>query len=443
MKLKTLLIGAISGLMVLASCEKNDNDIDKIYTEAPTITSPSDGGQYVLIPENNEGTFETFIWSKTIFSKDIVTEYALQIDKATGDFTTNVQLKESTTELWQAISTAEMNTKLQELGISPEEDAAIQLRVVAIGGDETLFSIPIAFKVNRYIYDDEVPVWNIAGTATGVDTNIPMIHDEGNDTWSLRMDLVDGAFKFVDSSIQGTVLGKDTEGTLVENGADIEVTTGNYSIVFDANAMTYTLTENILPSQLYFVGSVNGWSADAPYYIGVKDEGNGVHWGFLDLDDNSEIKILTSVGSWDGYGAGSEAGKITEGGGNIVMKDQPGYVDAGQYIVKLDVKQGTIELVKITSVAVVGDGANGGWPDDFPGVELSYDSASKAFKGDVTFNATGEWKIRINQTWTYNLGGTPDNMTFDGGNFATPGAVTNNLSVNLITTAKFNYELKE
>ncbi len=429
-------------MVALSSCEKDDNNLDKIYTEAPSITSPSGSLEYVLIPENNEGTFETYIWSETIFSKDIETEYTLELDKGTGDFTNAVQLKESTKKLWQTISTADMNTKLQELGISPEVDAMVQIRVVATGGDNTLASIAVPFKIKRYIYDNEIPVWNISGTATGVDTNTPMIHDEGNDTWNLRMDLVDGAFKFVDSSIQGTILGKDNDGTLTKDGADINVTAGNYTIVLDANALTYTLTENKLPSQLYIVGSVNGWSADAPYFVGVKDEGNGIHWGFLDLDDNSEIKILTAVGSWDGYGSGASDGTITEGGGNIVMKNQPGYVDAGQYIVKLDVKQGTIELVKITSVAVVGDGANPGWPEDNPGVELTYDSASKAFKGDVTFNATGEWKIRINQTWTYNLGGTPDNMTFDGGNFATPGAVTNNLSVNLITTAKFNYKLK-
>jgi hypothetical protein len=317
----------------------------------------------------------------------------------------------------------------------------VQVRVVAKGGDKSLASIAVSFKIKRYIYDNEIPVWNIFGTATGGDTNVVMNHDEGNDTWNIRMDLVDGGFKFVDSSIQGTILGMDTEGTLIVDGDEITVEKGNYTINLDANALTYTLTKNTLPSQLYFVGSVNGWDNNTPYFIGAKDEGNGIHYGFLDLADQSEVKILTAIGSWDGYGAGTNPGEITEGGGNIVMKDQPGYEGLGQYIVKLDVKQGKIELVKITSVAIVGDAANPGWPEDNPGVELTFDPATKAFTGDVKFNAAGEWKIRINKTWDYNLGGTKDDMTFDGPNFPTLGATTKNISANLITTKKFNYTI--
>ncbi len=442
MKIKTILFGVLAGFLALSSCEEEITAPDKEVT-APVITNPSGAVEYVLIPENDKGTFETYMWDAAYVDEGTMITYTIQIDQASGDFTVPVDVKESTSELWQSVGIEEMNLKLRDLGVTPLEKTSVQVRIKAEGGGQTLFSNPVSFLVTRYIYDDEIPVWNIFGTATGSDSNILMTHDEGNDTWSIRLDMVAGTYKFIDSSAQGTILGSDgTDSGLVKDGDDITIDAdGNYTIVLDANAMTYTVTPNLLPSQLYFVGSVNGWNPDAPYYIGVKDEANGVHWGFLDLADDSEVKILTAIGSWDGYGAGASDGLITEGGGNIVMKNQPGYNGAGQYIVKLDVKLGTIELVKITSVAVVGDGANGGWPDDFPGVELTFDATTKTFKGDITFNATGEWKIRINQDWTYNLGGSADMMIFDGGNFATPGAVTNNISVAIISASPFSYTL--
>jgi hypothetical protein len=443
MKIKAILFGVLTGLLALPSCYEDIVEPVKKITP-PVITNPAGPVDYVLIPENDNGTFETFMWDAAYLGEDVTDiTYTIQVDLTSGDFTSALNVKESTKELWQSVGVKEMNLKLRELGVPPAEKTAVQVRIKAEGGGKTEFSSPVSFFVKRYIYDDEVPVWNIFGSATGQEGNVLMTHDEGNDTWSIRLDMVQGTFKFRDSSAQGTILGSDgTDNGLIKDGDDITIDAdGNYTIVLDANALTYSITANTLPSQLYFVGSVNGWNPDAPYYIGVKDEGNGIHWGFLDLNDADEIKILTSIGSWDGYGAGPSDGQITEGGGNIVMKNQPGYEGAGQYIVKLDVKNGTIELVKITSVAVVGDGANGGWPEDYPGVELAFDPASKTFKGDVAFNATGEWKIRFNQTWTYNLGGTADNMTFDGPNFPTPGAVTKNVSVTLISTDPFSYSL--
>ncbi len=442
MKIKAILFGVLTGILALSSCEDEVVTPVKDIT-APVITNPAGAVEYVLIPENDKGTFETFMWDAAYLGEDVSASYSIQIDLASGDFTTPVVVESGITELWHSINVEDMNLKLRELGVTPMEKTAVQVRVKAEGGSQMEVSNPISVLVNRYIYNDEIPVWNLFGTATGVEGNTPMIHDDGNDTWSVRMDMVVGTYKFKDSAAQGTILGSDgTASGLVKDGSDITIDNdGNYTIVLDANAMTYTVTANLLPSQLYFVGSVNGWNPDTPYYIGVKDEGNGIHWGFLDLADDSEIKILTAIGSWDGYGAGDSDGLITEGGGNIKMRNQPGYNGAGQYIVKLDVKLGTIELVPITSVAVVGDGANGGWPEDFPGVELTYNAASKTYEGDVTFNAAGAWKFRFNQSWTYNLGGDADMMTFDGANFDTPGAETKNVAVSLISANPFSYTL--
>ncbi len=220
------------------------------------------------------------------------------------------------------------------------------------------------------------------------------------------------------------------------------------TLVIDAaagDAKTVTITEYVkYPNTLYFVGTVNGWDNNAPYYVGISNADEGKYMGFLTLDDASNIKILTSPGSWDGYGAGANAGELAAGGGDIAMASQPGYDGAGQYIVKFDTNLLTIELVKITSVTVVGDGANAGWPDDGAGtnqgVELTYDAANKKFAGTVTFNAAGSWKFRFNNSWDYNLGSdTKDltKLTLGGGNFDTSGAGDNTVSLFLESTEQY------
>ena len=44
------------------------------------------------------------------------------------------------------------------------------------------------------------------------------------------------------------------------------------------------------------------------------------------------------------------------------------------------------------------------------------------WEGDVEFGASGSFKIRANDNWAVNLGGTLDNLWQDGANINTPGA---------------------
>ncbi len=250
----------------------------------------------------------------------------------------------------------------------------------------------------------------------------------------------------------GAVDTDNSSDKVADNGGNITVTEkGEYliTLVIDAatgDAKAVTIKEYVkFPNELYFVGTNNGWDNAAPHYIGISNAEEGKYLGFLTLADDSEVKILTNPGSWDGYGAGANAGELAAGGGNIVMLNQPGYDGAGQYIVKFDINLLTIELVKITSVAIVGDGANPGWPDDGAGtnqgVELTYDETNKKFTGTVGFNAAGEWKFRFNNSWDYNLGNNDKDLTKltpGGGNFDTPGAGDKTVSLFLESTAQYN-----
>ena len=58
------------------------------------------------------------------------------------------------------------------------------------------------------------------------------------------------------------------------------------------------------------------------------------------------------------------------------------------------------------------------------------------YRGTINFKGSGEWKIRFNDNWDYNLGGNMDNLTVGGDNIKTPGAGNKTVTVDL---SKFPY----
>lgn len=289
---------------------------------------------------------------------------------------------------------------------------------------------------NKTFTSSEETYYTLTGSAV-TDENAKFEMD--GDTYSLKTDLVAGDFLVKLNATTPVNYGvtSASDNTLIVDGTPLTIASeATYEVMIDAD-MKLTIEEVLYSEQMYFVGTVNGWNPDAPYYVPVTNIDNGEYQGFANLDDGSMVKILSEVGSWDGYGAGSANGEIAPGGGDIAMKDQPNYDGPGQYFVKFSLSELTIELVKITHTAIVGDGANPGWPEEYQGVELTYDSDSKGYVADVTFNASGAWKFRFNNTWDYNLGGALTKLTFGGGDLSTPGAVEN--TVNLILEATDPY----
>lgn len=253
----------------------------------------------------------------------------------------------------------------------------------------------------------------------------------------------------------GAIDATASSAKVVDKDGNISVTEkGTYSITVtidaaNGDAKKVVITEYVkYPSQIYLVGSLTGWNENEPHYIAPQDADAGKHVAFLTADATTKFKLLAAVGTWDdAYGIGDAAGKVAVGGDNVVAKDIPGYVDEGQYIMKIDLDAGTVELIKIAKVTVVGDGANANWPSDAGehlGQELAYDAASKSFTANVNFNAAGEWKFRFNDSWDISLGSNEKDMTkltLGGGNFDTPGAEAKKVSLFLESKEQFKATL--
>lgn len=86
--------------------------------------------------------------------------------------------------------------------------------------------------------------WEVIGDATpgGWDKGTLMTYDPATKKWSVDVTMVDGAFKFRWDASWTINLG-GTAGALTQDGANIAVTAGTYTIVLDPDAKTATVTK--------------------------------------------------------------------------------------------------------------------------------------------------------------------------------------------------------
>lgn len=258
--------------------------------------------------------------------------------------------------------------------------------------------------------------------------------------FTIKRELKDTSeFKFIqqqaDGDLQWGNIGQDgNSGVLGPKGyyGNITFDGGNNSYIIEVNIKegTYSLTKDI-PKEIWLVGSVNGWDNYGQYVAAI---GNDVHVGYQYLEDADEIKILVERSSWDGaWGAGANAGEIADGGGNIAVFDLPTYGGQGFYEIKFDLANKTVVLTPV-AIGVIGNAQAGDWSTD---VDLTFNTTTNIWEGQVNFFATGEWKFRANDAWDISFGGSLDNIEYNGGNFATPGAGTYDVTLSLSGTEKF------
>lgn len=106
------------------------------------------------------------------------------------------------------------------------------------------FEITANFNTNTIEY--ALNSWGIigSGTAGGWSDDTIMKYNNTTKKWSITANLVAGEFKFRKNHNWGTNLG-GSGGTLSDGGANIAISAnGNYTIVLDDVAKTYTLTRN-------------------------------------------------------------------------------------------------------------------------------------------------------------------------------------------------------
>ena len=87
---------------------------------------------------------------------------------------------------------------------------------------------------------------------------------------------------------------------------------------------------------------------------------------------------------------------------------------AGHYYLKVDVMNRKLTADAIKDWGIIGSATPKGWDDE---TELTYNASEECWEGVVELVA-GELKFRANHdsNWTYNFGGSIDNLTHGGAN---------------------------
>lgn len=140
---------------------------------------------------------------------------------------------------------------------APEYGQGASLSTIAVGGADITgpttsapylsenFQITADLNANTIAY--EVFSWGLIGDATagGWNDDTNMKYNNTTKKWTITTNLIGGKeFKFRKNHNWGTNLG-GSGGTLSDGGSNIPIAVnGNYTIVLDATAKTYTLTKN-------------------------------------------------------------------------------------------------------------------------------------------------------------------------------------------------------
>ncbi|WP_075602267.1 SusF/SusE family outer membrane protein [Saccharicrinis aurantiacus] len=436
MKKINILYSLLALVLVFSSCEDKDGITRIPMTEtAPMFLNPNGSSSYTLIPENEEGAFETFIWEDAYFAEDVTPMYSLELDLATGDFSNPIVV--DTTELNAIkITIGEMNQICRELEVVAGVATGLQARVKATGNDKIVYSIPVNFLVNRYIYEDEIIVWGIYGTTAGEAMFRPLVLNEATSLWESTMLVEEGEYVFKDNSYRQTVLGDDgtMTGKLVADGEKIATEAAVYKFSLDLENMTYTMEQSNFPNNIYLVGSHNGWdNATAGAHKNFFD---GTYEVYQDFPENSACKWLPQLGSWD-----NDFGDDPNNPGNIISEGETNVLipDAGFYLMQVDLSTQKWTATS-TTWGIIGDATSGGW--DAQTNFTTFDATTNTFtmEADLT---VGSMKFRGTDDWSVNYGGT--GLTGEpipgGDNLSIQEAGTYSISLVLTQGGNYSYSI--
>ncbi|MDR1003859.1 MAG: hypothetical protein LBL97_02455, partial [Prevotellaceae bacterium] len=177
---------------------------------------------------------------------------------------------------------------------------------------------------------------------------------------------------------------------------------GEYKLVLDVNKHPYTvkILSTAYPERLYLPGSHQGWNpASAPTLEG---NGEGLYEGGVNLvtTDGADCEWkFAPVPEWKDDFGGTITLENGAGTGTYGVSDNI-KVPSGYYYIKVDMTQGTFEMLQLTQVGLIG--AFNGWGGD---ADFTYDATTNVWTLTQELPALGDgFKIRFNGGWDVNRG---------------------------------------
>lgn len=441
-------IFAASAVAIAAvACTIESEDTFSTSPVAPVMDAHSD----ILITNGTKAESVTFTWTAARFIDAESYPYLYNLNVKSGE--KEVALKQGIKDAFCTISKEELRTFLKT-NFELEKNATHSLSFsvsVADNAGKVYSSPTLAVKV--YFYDDvvapvlsapesaivldkekaadeiEVLGWAAARLEYGEDVTykVTMTCGDGKET-ELAKDLDGTSFRTtVDGLNEAVIAAGATEGKEAELTFKVYAYCTSLPDGVVSNAVKVKITTYILsfPEKMWLPGSYQKWDiANAPA-LSLSTKQKGVYQGFVDLStaDGSDAEFkFSATPSWSKTDFGFEdvtvetkgseslpfayAESKTLGGSNIK-------VPSGLYYIKLDKKNGTLVMIQVKNLEIVGSFAASGWGTFFP---MTKNGSRWTAAEDFEMKPDDEIKIRFNSDWKYSFGGELDNVVFGGDN---------------------------
>ena len=252
------------------------------------------------------------------------------------------------------------------------------------------------------VYED--PVFSIVFTTTADNQYwkiIPKTNVDGGDLWAEGETGVVGVDVDGDASMSGTLTTTKPQAGKIEKA-------GMYRMELNMMEYTYTIKELDFAPYIYEIGNNTGWGDVCPL-AGLNYDGQ--YKGFAYLDGELKYKPHENDWNddWEKASGDAYAGTLTtEGSGNIDA------VAPGFYMMDVDLVDLTYKHTLIETMGVIGSATPSLWDAD---TDMTYDNSDGSW--NLTIELTdGEIKIRANDGWDINWGGSIEEPTFNAGNMA-------------------------
>lgn len=223
-----------------------------------------------------------------------------------------------------------------------------------------------------------------------------------------------------------------TEGTLVAAGAipGINMMISG-PIMMSINMETLHFNYLSAIECYYTPGGSNGWNASNSQALWTNDY--SFYFGFVAIDGEFKFNPDTD---WKGRDFGVKdqpefsTGEYPVGKGKALGSDNIKVPVNGLYYVTLTPdNDNAFELRNIGRVGIIGSATPTDWSDD---TALTPSADFLTWTGTIKLTE-GELKFRFNGSWDLSLGGTADNLSTSGGNIASPGDGTYEVTVSFAT----------
>ncbi|BFM43312.1 hypothetical protein CFS9_19530 [Flavobacterium sp. CFS9] len=237
--------------VLTVSCNADDVQ-DRPVIEAataPVLLTPKSDFSIVLQNTNAANAATTFVWDDAQYNgTHTVVTYSLEMAAAGTNFKTPTVVA-TTTDKFKSFTVADLNSACLNAGFAPFKAAQIDVRVKSsLGTTGSVSQVSNFYTITATPYP-AWPNWGIIGSATPNGWNDPdtnLDYDLSTKKYSYVGPLTVGEIKFRLDDSWGTNFGDDgNDLTLDAGGANIPITVaGNYTIVIDFTAKTYTIKKN-------------------------------------------------------------------------------------------------------------------------------------------------------------------------------------------------------